>query len=86
MEAVVSFRSLVLQQQRDAIGISQHLNRRKTAGLEDIKGMCMWKSQYSSIMNLELASVHTDLTVVWLILKQRYVTSRQINCSFYNTN
>lgn len=32
-------------------------------------------------MNLELASVHTDLIVEWLILKQRYVTSRHINCS-----
>lgn len=32
-------------------------------------------------MNLKLASVHINLIVVQLILKQRYVTSRQINCS-----
>lgn len=48
MEAVVTFRSLILQnldlQQMDAVSISQHLNRRKTAGLEDTKAMCMWKS------------------------------------------
>lgn len=42
MEAAVRFRRLIFTKpgSADAIGISQYLKRRKTAGLEDSKAVC----------------------------------------------